>query len=202
MIDYVTSLTSLLEQTISAIMMLEEYSLFLKSVNQGRVNEHQFDVLVIFITRQVQKETQLSVIYVVARQYPLFTGRNQADKENQPISFKIDFFTAKIKWSEKNKAVHSDCFDGASWPWSKRLHEVLTNTLETDLANNAQKNFAMEDIQTLLKLISKTATINESKCLENLTLKATELLRYQFHWRFILGFLVAGNKIRVILFSR
>ena len=202
MIDYVASLASLPEQTISTIMKSEEYSLFLKSINQGRVNEHQFHVLVTFITRQVQKETQLSVIYVAAGQYPLFTGRNQADKENQPTSLKIDFFTAKIKWSEETKAVHSDCFDGASRLLSKRLHEVLTNTSEADLANNAQKDFAMEDIRTLLELKSKTAAINESKWLENLTLKATELLRYQFHRRFILGFLVAGNKIRVILFSR
>lgn len=60
----------------------------------------------------------------------------------------------------------------------------------------------MEDIRTVLELKSKTATMNESKCLGNLTLKAAELLSYQFHRRFILGFLVAGDKIRIILYSR
>lgn len=85
---------------------------------------------------------------------------------------------------------------------SKELYQVLTSTPGNDLADNAQKDFAMEDIRTILDLESKTASINESKCLDNLTLKATELLGYQFHRRFILGFLVAGNMIQVILLSR
>ena len=60
----------------------------------------------------------------------------------------------------------------------------------------------MEDIRIILELNSKTAAMNETKCLENITLKATELLRYQFYRRFMLCFLVPGSKIRVILFSR
>lgn len=70
------------------------------------------------------------------------------------------------------------------------------------MADNTQKDFAIEGIRIILELKSKTAAMNEAKCLENLTLKATELLRYQFYRRFKLGFLVAGSKIRVILFSR
>lgn len=204
MIDHVASLSSLPEETISTIMKSEEYSLYLKSVNKGRANEHQFHMLATLITRHVQKETQSSVIYVAAGQYPLFTCRSQVDKENQPTStsLKIDFFTTKIKLSEDTKAIYSDCFDGTSRLVSNNLHQALTNTSGIDLATNAQKDFAMEDIRTVLELKSKTAAINESKCLENLTLKAAELLRYQFHRRFLLGFLVAGNKIRVILFSR
>lgn len=204
MIDHLASLGSLPEKTISTIIKSEQYSLFLKSVNQGRTNEHQFHMLATLITRQVQKETQSSVIYVAAGQYPLFTCRSQVDKVNQPTStsLKIDFFTAKIKLNEDTKAVYSDCFDGTSRLLSKNLHKALTNTSGTDLATNAQKDFAMEDIRTVVELKSKTIAINESKCLGNLALKAAELLRYQFHRRFILGFLVAGEKIRVILFSR
>lgn len=54
---------------------------------------------------------------------------------------------------------------------SKKLYQVLTSTTGNDLADNDQKDFAMEDIRAILELESKTAAINESKCLENLTLK-------------------------------
>lgn len=72
-------------------------------------------MLITLITRQVQKKTQLSMIYVAVGQYPLFTYRSQLDKVNQPIStsLKIDFFTAKINVNEDTKAVYSDYFSGA-----------------------------------------------------------------------------------------
>lgn len=65
----------------------------------------------------------------------------------------------------------SDCFEKASRLVSKKLYQVLTSTPGNDLADNDQKDFAMEDIRAILELESKTAAINELKCLENLTLK-------------------------------
>lgn len=62
---------------------------------------------------------------------------------------------------------------------SGKLYQILTSTPGNDLADNAKKDFAMEDI-TLLELKSKTTLINDAKCLENLNLKnlkAIELLR-------------------------
>ena len=143
------------------------------------------------------------MIYIASGQYPLFSW-HQIDNENQSTSQspKIDFFTAEIRWDDKAKAAYSNCFGGVSHLVSKKLYPVLTSTLGKDLADNAQKDFAMENIQTLLELRSRTSAINDPKCLENLTFKATELLRHQFYRRFILGFLVAGHNIRVTLFSR
>lgn len=142
MIDHLASLSSLPEETISTIMKSEEYSLFLKSVNQGRANEHQFHMLATLITREVQKDTKSSVIYVAAGQYPLFTCRSHVYTVNQPTSsFKIGFFTAKFKLNEDTKAVYSACFDGASRLLSKNLHKALADTSGTDLATNAQKDF-------------------------------------------------------------
>lgn len=59
---------------------------------------------------------------------------------------------------------------------SGKLYQVLTSTSGNDLADNAKKDFAMEDI-TLLELKSQITLINDAKCLENLNVKATELLR-------------------------
>lgn len=44
---------------------------------------------------------------------------------------------------------------------SKKLYQVLTSTTGNDLADNDQKDFAMEDIRAILELESKTAAINE-----------------------------------------
>ena len=64
MIDHLASLGSLPEKTISTIIKSEEYSFFLKSVNQEWANEYQFHMLATLITCEVQKETQSSVIYI------------------------------------------------------------------------------------------------------------------------------------------
>lgn len=63
----------------------------------------------------------------------------------------------------------------------KKLYKDLTNTLNTGLLNNIEENF---DRRYQLK--SKTTAMNESKFLENLSLKATGLLIYQFQRRFYL----------------
>ena len=115
MIYHVASLASLPEETISTIMKSDEYDLFLKSVNQGRVNEHRFHMLAALMTRQLQKKPNPSVIYVAGGHCPLFS-RHKVDKENQPTStsLKIYFFTTKIKWDDETKAFHSDCTYKAS----------------------------------------------------------------------------------------
>lgn len=203
MIDHVASFASVSENTITTIMKSNEYNLFFESVNRGQANKDEFHRLAAFVTRQLHQKTHPSVIYIAGGQYPLFSW-HQIDNENQSTSQspKIDLFTAEIRWDDKAKAAYSDCFGGVSHLVSKKLYPVLTSTPGKDLADNAQKDFAMENIQTLLELRSRTSAINDPKCLENLTLKATELLRHQFYRRFILGFLVAGHNIGVTLFSR
>lgn len=199
MIDHVAGLASMPKNAISTIMKSNEYAHFLDSVDQGKANECQFHMLAARITRELPMKPHPSMIYVAAGQWPLFSWHQVDDKEQSP---KIDFFTTRIKRDVEANVIHSECFDGVSRPVSQKLSQLLTNTPGDDLVDNSTRDFAMENIGTIVELKSKTSMINETRWLENLNLKATEILRCQFHRRFILGFLVAGSKIRVVLFSR
>ena len=199
MIDHVAGLASVPKNTISTIMKSNEYIHFLDSVDQKQANERQFHMLAARITRELPKKPHPSVIYVAAGQWPLFSWHQVDDKKQSP---KIDFFTTRIKRDVETNVVHSECFDGVSRPVSQKLRQLLANTSGDYLVDNSTRDFAMENIGTIIELKSKTSMINDTRLLENLNLKATEILRCQFHRRFILGFLVAGSKMRVVLFSR
>lgn len=151
------------------------------------------------ITQELPKKSNLSVIYVAAGLWPLFSFHNVDDKKQSP---KIDFFTTRIKRDVQTNKVYSECFDGISHPVRQQLRQLCPNTPGDYLVDNSTRDFAMENIGTILELKSRTSVINETRWLENLSIKATEVLRCQFHRRFILGFLVASSKIRVVLISR
>lgn len=199
MIDHFAGLASVSENTISNIMKSNEYTQFLDSVNKQQSNEPQFHRLAARITQELPKKPNLSVIYVAAGQWPLFSFHNVDDKKQTP---KIDFFTTRIKRDVNTNKVYSECFDGISRPVRQQLRQLCPNTPGDYLVDNSTRDFAMENIGTILELKSRTSVINETRWLENLSIKATEVLRCQFHRRFILGFLVAGSKIRVVLISR
>ena len=64
------------------------------------------------------------------------------------------------------------------------------------------KCFGYKDVRSLWELKSLTSKINITKWLKNLQLKATDVLRFQFHRQYVIGFLGAGVKIRVAIFGR
>lgn len=199
MIDHVAGLASMPKNAISTIMKSNEYTHFLDSVDQGQAHKRQFHMLAAPITRELPKKPHPSMIYVAAEQWPLFSWYQVYDKKQSP---KIDFFTTRIKRNVEANVIHSECFDGVSRLVSQKLSQLLANIPGDDLVDNSTRDFAMENIGTIVELKSKTSMINKMRLLENLNLKATEILQCQFHRRFILGFLVAGSKIQVVLFNR
>src|SRR2546430_8120672 len=62
--------------------------------------------------------------------------------------------------------------------------------------------FTWDDVQLLWEIKSSSDEINNSKVLFNLILKATEVLRAQWHRRFVLAFLVCGKFMKMLRFDR
>src|SRR5437773_6032660 len=60
---------------------------------------------------------------------------------------------------------------------------------------------AWEDVQILWELKSSQEP-GHSEALGNLILKASEGFRFQWYRRFVLGFLVFGNQMKMFLFDR
>lgn len=69
------------------------------------------------------------------------------------------------------------------------------------MVTNTQEDFTIKDIQIIIELKSKTATIIKLKYLKNLILKVAEVFRYQVYQRFILELLILGEKIQAILYN-
>lgn len=123
------------------------------------------------------------------------------------ITPKPGFFTAKVmqdKQSQKYKPdsqyvpSQSTCIpQGIQHPVQDEKSPLLQ-----PLLLKSDKCFGFEDVGSLWELKSLTAEINITKWLKTLQLKATEALRFQFHRQYVIGFLVAGVKIRVAVFSR
>ena len=63
---------------------------------------------------------------------------------------------------------------------SKKLQQLLANTLTNYLVNNSIRNFVMENIKTILELKSKIFMINKTRLLKNFNLKAIKILKCQF----------------------
>jgi Fungal protein kinase len=78
---------------------------------------------------------------------------------------------------------------------------VAESTVSNRLVITNDGLFTWDDVQILWEVKSSTE-INNSSVLSNLILKATEVLRYQSHRQFILGFLVCGTQLRMFRFDR
>lgn len=140
-----------------------KYNLFLESINSGRANEVWFHRLTTFVSLELQKKSHPFVILKTRfslhydhQKYIISPPR--LEEMTSPKLFTLIVLTRSL---------------------SGKLYQILTSTPGNDLADNAKKDFAMEDI-TLLELKSKTTLINDAKCLENLNLKnlkVIELLR-------------------------
>lgn len=87
-------------------------------------------------------------------------------------------------------------------PIRQQLRQLCYNIPRDYLVDNFTRDFARKNIGIILELKPKTSVINKMRWLENFSIKVTEVLRYQFHCRFILGFLVTSSKIQMVLISR
>lgn len=81
------------------------------------------------------------------------------------------------------------------------LQDKKSPLLQT-LMLKPNKYFGYEDIRSLWELKFLISKINITKWLKNLQLKAIDVLKFQFHRQYMIGFLVAGIKIQVAIFGR
>ncbi|KAH0548210.1 hypothetical protein GP486_008073, partial [Trichoglossum hirsutum] len=76
-----------------------------------------------------------------------------------------------------------------------------SDTTETDTVLANDKSFAWEDVRNFWELKS-SRQINSRGVWANMILKAAQILRFQWHRRFVLGFLVCGTQMRLFRFDR
>ena len=81
-------------------------------------------------------------------------------------------------------------------------HSLCENLPSCEFIQNVNQRFKWEDVRDALVLKSKSTEINSKEVLGNLVLKATHILRYQWHRRFFIGIIVAGTDICIVLLSR
>lgn len=80
-IDHFADLASVSETIISNIIKSNEYIQFLDPANKQQSNKPQFHELVARIIQKLSKKSNLSIIYIATRQWPLFPFHNVDNKK-------------------------------------------------------------------------------------------------------------------------
>ncbi|KAI9856819.1 MAG: hypothetical protein M1813_008756 [Trichoglossum hirsutum] len=161
------------------------------------------------------------IMHPRARSHPWLKG----EPTDKRFGLKPDFFTSRIVWDQAageyhpvslstvlHQAKNAPMISSAAEPKprrSDRIAERVTNVsvvTESTPADNGLVTmnnglFTWDDVQILWE-IKSSKEINKPDTLSNLILKATEVLRYQWHRQFVLGFLVCGTQLRMIRFDR
>jgi hypothetical protein len=83
---------------------------------------------------------------------------------------------------------------------SARLNAILTGNDPGVLKNDGL--FKWEDVQDIWEIKSSSNDLDKHRWWANLTLKASEVLRFQWHRQFVRGFLVCGTYLRMFFFQQ
>lgn len=123
------------------------------------------------------------------------------------IALQPDFFTTKVIQNKQSHKYKSDSlyFPSQSTPTPQDTKHPVQDEkylLLQPLLLKSDKCFGFENVRSLWKYKSSTTKINITKWPKNLQLKEAEILRFQFHRQYVIGFWIADVKIRVAVFSR
>ncbi|MCJ1347295.1 hypothetical protein MMC31_005518 [Peltigera leucophlebia] len=179
LIEFITSLGK--QSAVPSILESKEYSDFVASCGRGTSNESQF--------------------------HAHYKKEHFDESASTNIALKPDFFTAKVMQDKQSQKYKPDSLYVPSQSTctpqdTKHPVQEEKSPLLQPLLLKSENCFGFEDVRSLWELKSSTAEINITKWLKNLQFMAAEVLRFQFYRQYIIGFLVAGVKIRVAVFSR
>ena len=84
----------------------------------------------------------------------------------------------------------------------RRSDRLVANDASPGIICNDKGVFAWDDINVLLEIKSIWNAKNEQEILSNLILKATEVFRFQWQHRYVLGILICGSRVRIVRCER
>ncbi|MCJ1348971.1 hypothetical protein MMC31_007204 [Peltigera leucophlebia] len=186
---------------IPLIRASKEYGDFVTSCSKGASNKSQFHALAARAASLTCSDANKSRVLFVHSGNDSLRSRhykNHFDESaSTDIALKPDFFTAKVMQDKQSQTYKPDNLyvPSQSTPTpqdTKHPVQDEKSLLLQPLLLKSDKCFGFKDV----------TEINITKWLKNLQLKAAEVLRFQFHRQYVIGFLVAGVKIRVAVFSR
>ncbi|KAI9861197.1 MAG: hypothetical protein M1813_005370 [Trichoglossum hirsutum] len=213
----------------TTLRQMPELAAFVETVGKGSKNENEFADLVSAIeSRVATRKGKRDVQYVQSGANPMLPRMKalayiEGYGSQQNPGLKPDFFTCnsstRVLGLLRTLNPHtSELEPGVDTTSRKRRRSThLRNNQEegstsdpgsasADTSSPVTRNegfYNWEDVSVLWEVKNtREPNLDKRKEWGNLILKATEVLRYQWHRTFVLGFMVCGKQMRMFWFSR
>ncbi|KAI9765032.1 MAG: hypothetical protein M1840_007857 [Geoglossum simile] len=200
-----------------------EFNAFIASTGGKKQNEQEFAKLISLITAHLEEKGIADNKFVHSGSRILRSRGGPPGEEMSYSRFglKPDFFTTKVKFDSSTgtyapvslstllhpveagppntpKILPDDALPG---PTTGSRNPLSSTGAPMVLTSNGL--FAWDDVHTLWEIKSgvQTAASNH-KAWANIILKAVEVMRYQSHRVFVIGFLLCGTQLRMFRFDR
>ncbi|KAI9759146.1 MAG: hypothetical protein M1840_003508 [Geoglossum simile] len=207
------------EQISSLVESVPEIQQFISTADKKMKNEDEFVTLIGAVARIVSSGADSDRIFVCSGSKPLDYREPDTQLPDKRRGLKPDFFTSRLRdnlpmslsavlWGGLSMAKN----DGLrrSDRLASRSPGAIVSSGEGSSSSSSsgspvltnEGSFAWGDVQTLIELKSSSKEIESPDNHSNLILKAAEVLRVQWHRRFVPAFLICGTKMKMLRIDR
>ena len=217
MVQYLERIDEKYQAVVEKMNNLPSLKTFINTIGKGKSNEDEFSQLVsdicAFLSSSSLPLPKPDIRYVYSGQHlmrhrtaahPWMTGHNSPSNR---FGLKPDFFTAWVRAGEvtgqyEPASLSARLYVNKTSLPPRRSHRLVSDKASPGVIRNDKGVFAWDDINVLLEIKSLWNAKNEQEILSNLVLKATEVFRFQWQRRYVLGISICGSRVRIVRCER
>lgn len=217
MTQYLERIDEKYQAVVEKINKLPSLKTFVGTIGKGMSNEDEFSQLAsdicAFLLSSSLPLPKPDIRYVSSGQH-LMRHRAAAHpwitRHNSPsnrFGLKPEFFTAWVKADKvtgqyEPASLSARLYGNRTILPPRRSDRLVSDKASPGIIRNDKGVFAWDDVNVLLEIKSFWSAKNEQEILSNLVLKATEVLRFQWQRRYVLGILICGPRVRIVRCER
>ncbi|KAH0562853.1 hypothetical protein GP486_002526 [Trichoglossum hirsutum] len=186
MIDEFIGESGVMEGHITELLGSEELDAFLRSAGGGRTNEAEFSRLIDRVTSIAIRNWNTDVRYLQLGHQIMQHRSTLLPSYDGRWGLKPDFITSTVRID----------------PHTGKLSPHSLSTMLQPAEAREGSSFNWEDVRSLCEITSRRVNLNKPLEWGNLILKATEVLRFQWHRKFVIAFWIRGSKMRMFRIDR
>ena len=215
MAQYLERIDGKYRPVVEEMNRLPSLKTFFSTIGKGKSNEDEFaklatDIYALLLSSSLPLPKP-EIRYVYSGQHPM-RHRTAAhpwmaghESSSNRFNLKPDFFTAWVRGHEgkhEPESLSAKLFGNKTTMLPRRSDRLPANETSPEIIRNNKNVFAWDDINVLLEIKSIWNAKNEQDILSNLVLKATEVFRFQWQRRYVLGISVCGSRVRIVRCER